>query len=848
MDQSSMKRSKMTEVVALPFSQAATSDDEFGNVLNKFFAGTLNNAENTHPEAGVDRMFNTIYSDETLHANLGIITMALVSKNLDFVAKYIFPVHFTENTQYTSTVIQFNRSFMTQVPTLGVAKSFTNVIENKISQSRRYGAAFMLESDQFLTPKGRDDFVARMQHLTNMIKTNYEMVGWANLMRHHEYKLRFNTRKLIDALEFIEALRQEKREFAQPYKSAGGFRRSVQDSIHLINVRTGVPAKYTIIPRQKMSLLTDPTTSDYSKMGDRGVDNIVGDGEIREICSVTLLAAPVYSGPIIGGTLSPLDTEVRVGQYHLYTNRHRHLVPTDGKMEYVYDKFMADQMFNINANQFQTLSYTKCLQTDGRFSEKKDAGAGVHLLDRDPYKTITNQDEDLFNRVADNNVSALTKLKAVRSLNDAEARAAGFTPIPAAPNPLGGAAAFPNVRKNYDIRIGDVKQFLDPLFLECLEKRHAEAVDVAETALAAVPAANFNDLVPGNNGAVPTRVINAVNKIYDDFAKAQPADVVPRKWNNAINADLMAAFVVADAAGALVAVADNADVLAMTDVHVEAGIYGIISRAAGNDEIPFSFKLRFMKYYAPEKWVFCRDMLEKAVKERVPPAISFLLIRPHDAYRMQSQVFTADNAGFTYCSRPIFRVDYTGANGSQEYDVVCRVGVHVMDEARILIQPNQFYNGIISGGNNSLIDHANARKNKNTRFDPDNRDDPNRQSIYVCSVPWNTLQDGLLNSEYLDLTGRTHVDNVHDTLHWPCAKFYGDKYGFKAISEPYNLGNGVSAIARICYQDNVRVLNHAGTAFVDIPGQGHHGLYNRPGATDVRSTGTMIYPECKGDI
>jgi hypothetical protein len=241
-----------------------------------------------------------------------------------------------------------------------------------------------------------------------------------------------------------------------------------------------------------------------------------------------------------------------------------------------------------------------------------------------------------------------------------------------------------------------------------------------------------------------------------------------------------------------------------------------------------------------EDLVLTRELVTMAMKDNVPPPWAYMLARPLEGYNMQSMVFTAKDAGFTYCSMPTFREDKTAANGSQSYHATCHVGVHVLDEKRILIRQNMFYDGYISGLNVTFIDPVQAQVNKQNGFDTDDRDDPSRPSIYVMSIPHDSKEKGLLNDEYIDLTGNSHYDLSRENPHYPSAKFYGDAYGFRNITDPYNFGISASAICRVLHQANYKSMDHSGVNEIDNEGQGVHGCSDE-GAADVRNSGKYRY-------
>jgi hypothetical protein len=687
-----------------PFSSVALNEETAGNAFTQFFKDSNTVGQINGPEASLTKTFTTRFDNKSLITDLGVLMVGLVARDLSFINKVVFPLVFTNDLTFQSRIIEFLPNFPVATPALGVSRTFAFREEQKISQSKRYGTHFRMEADQFDTEEGREQFAINMQRMVESLKENYAWVAWSTLIQPHPLKLHNDLSKVRLRAGFIEALRQEVREFASPHKTLGGLYAMVKLYNSTMKQRTGVGATCVIVPEDKMVLLTSLDLNQHNVLGDRGVDMIVGSGEVASISGVKVFSAPTFSPGFLEAKESPLNTEIRIGRYHPFINRHRHHCQlAGGILTFDYNKYMVDKIFNINTNRRDHLNFKRCNEADGRWN--KDAGAGdKHFLDKQAHKD--NKGEDLFRK----------------------------------------GDSVPKVGAQDWYEVGEAQQtlsvfekFIDPLFIEGLK----------------------GIIISGSN--------EVKTKLWATQSTATP----------------------------------------VTDV--------------------LNLQLT-------------RELVSFAYDERVPPPWGFLLFQPFDGYRMQTMVFVAPEAGLTYVTDPNFSMGEDAVNQSYYFGCTAYAGVHTHDENRIILVHNQFYNGIISGGNTTLISPTEADSLKDDNFRPAN-DDVDRPSLYVCSIPYKTLEENMLNEEFIDITGRAQVDAQESEVHWPGAEFYGKVYGFNRLSAPYSLTNQRDPIARICYQMHAEVIDHSGNGWCDIEGQGHHGKYERVGARDTRSTGHAFNPD-----
>jgi hypothetical protein len=210
---------------------------------------------------------------------------------------------------------------------------------------------------------------------------------------------------------------------------------------------------------------------------------------------------------------------------------------------------------------------------------------------------------------------------------------------------------------------------------------------------------------------------------------------------------------------------------------------------------------------------------------------------------MQSIIFACAGAGVTNVSEPLVAMGQDPQNFSYHFGLVAYAGVVVYDDSYIMVVPNMLYNGVLSGGNTKLISRtvADSLKNKNFRYQMDNM---SRPSVYVVSVPWDTLKRNRLhNLGFIDITGHSETDPDGTPIHYPSAQFYAIKYGWNKLTQmTYSITGPIQPIARIGLQSNVWLVNHTGTGMIEIPGQGHHGMYEESGHRVVRTMGLNRFP------
>ena len=739
----SRKRQQQEEIYDIPFSSVAMGPEDLTNSYRNFFDTIKAKGNINGSEANLTTTFTTRADNESLVKDLGTIAKGLIGMTMSYVNTRVFPLVYTNDLQHVSKVIEFIDAYATPTPYLGVSRTFAYRQEEKVSQSTRYGTHFFMEADQFDTPEGQEFFSINMERMIQIIQNTYIEVGWAALMRPHPYKMHILMANVATRNEFLMALQREVEEFAQSYKSPYAIRTSVQLYSRILRERTGIKGVVLIMPDDKDTLITDPEMNTHDKLGERGVDTILSDGLISSINGVD-----IYPNLNPKNLDTPLDTRARVGRYHVFINRHRHMVQNG---TFNYEKYMIDSIFNINTNQRDHMNFKRCNEHDGRWMIQgvqsvyaPPQGGGprkqVHMIDTSIYGLFAGsgiKGPDLFIKKPD--VDAEFQLDQ-------------------------------NLLDPFDCTIGNLKDYLDPKFLEGVRQKAAQYV-------ALLGSENVEDQERARSfgrDVFETQPLNGA-----DFTQAQL---------NALTVEQLS------------------DGLRLSDI------------------------------------ILTKEFVTLCYNHQIPPPWGFLLFQPFDGYHMQSQVYACDKAGQTNVTEPSFSMGQDPQNFSYHFGCVAHAGVHVFDEQRIMIIQNQFYNGIISGGNTTLITPKQAEELRDVNFNPQ-ADDLARPSIYVCSIPWYSLEEHLLNDAFIDITGKSQIDNDSDNVcHYPGAQFYGYKYGFNTIDNPYSINGEMQPIARITFQLHAKVVDHTGNSIMDIEGQGHHGKYEEPGHRQVRSLGAIKYP------
>ncbi len=166
------------------------------------------------------------------------------------------------------------------------------------------------------------------------------------------------------------------------------------------------------------------------------------------------------------------------------------------------------------------------------------------------------------------------------------------------------------------------------------------------------------------------------------------------------------------------------------------------------------------------------------------------------------------------------------------FGITAYCGVIVLDDRPILIRRDQYPNGIVSGVTTGIISPEQAEMLKSKRLDMGVSDNPDRPSIYVVPIPW----DSKLHSEWVDLTGNSRYSRPGQPPHYEGAAVYARIYGWDKIPQatwPH--------IARECFQMHAWVTGVDGRQ-KEILGSGHLGSYEGKNMRAVLEHGHKHFP------
>lgn len=219
-------------------------------------------------------------------------------------------------------------------------------------------------------------------------------------------------------------------------------------------------------------------------------------------------------------------------------------------------------------------------------------------------------------------------------------------------------------------------------------------------------------------------------------------------------------------------------------------------------------------------------------------------IRPMNGYRMQDAILlkgstNPEELGYTAHSDYNIDVGKDVGNTSFRFEWRGWVGCHINNWKRVFIVRNQFYDGIISGGNCKLITKVIADRYSRNNFNLESINDP---SIYCMTMPGKAARNApkfLDDDLYFHLAGHSPFrggDGSSYKEEYPGSAFYNSYYGWNKIG----LDNA-APISPVVWRGYYRYYTSQGM-MNEVPGSSYHGPVEGPGCHEVRRLGMKVNP------
>ena len=745
---------------------------------------------------------------KTMHT-FHVITNKLLDVSLHYLQRDVLVLQRTEDREFETTIIEFSNALPDMIPEFGVARRTLHRSSVVKSRSARYGQGLFMSSDFRNTVEGRQIISAKMLHFIQVARRLMAYIAFNTLLVGANLDSRHSIRHITNEILYHRHIQYDIDNFALANKDAYGLVKLVAHNKQVMLNDSGHVPNILIMPADKAGLImrTNSLYTEYYKAGPNGPQKFIDDlEELTNLHGISVRPSPQLT-MANSGAPATMKRSVTIGNYGVIAYQ-----PGQEKGQPIQVNLYDGHKFD-----YSPVSLKSMFINSGRFKLDTDvytAEDQMYYLDIDNF--IQNYPPGQLQANLDN----LDPFLYFDTTNDTFKIRPEFCAVD-------GAAPAP--------------------FETCLDQQFTlQGVNAVSATFGRVQhqianALNLTGLLTGANPPGGGAVYN----VADIGTRGTPENIAYRVLQECgsrifTQKELDALMQLATANQARVGpnpayaqlVAYDLNTRrrnSMTSIPVEysPAIIGALD---------ISFKMRRRKL---SEWLGMIDLSHPETLNTLPSdfftAIAF---RPHETLQMEGAIMVQGGIGlgYTACGEDMFEAGTDPINFSFSIDFRVWIGIVIKDWTKVRNIRDQFYDGVLVGGNTKVIPIT-----PKNRFPVrlDHFDDP---SIYAAIFPTYSYLSSDLNFEpkqYIHILGIndkiTTQSRVHD---YPGAVFVQNQFRWKDTIDN-QVNQETQDIAIYCCRTSSEYICRDG-GLIHIDGNTHHGPLEGSYSSEVRRKGSSF--------
>jgi len=295
------------------------SDEGVNNLVDEIYAKTFKSFSNFGDDPERYRADLTKADLERLTKQLDVVVIGLMSPELHFINRVVFPTMVTDNTVYKTNMIEFLHQLPTPMPEFGVARQMQRTTHEMETRLGRYGNTFYMSNDYYQLAEGKGDMLLNLSQIAGGVTQFWAHMGMNSMLNSRPRTMPQSLANTSNRAAFTECAVDDRDNFMLPLKDETGLHQLLQRKARLMFRRTQIKPTMCFFPEDKRIILT--THDRYTRYDLAGPDGPKrlwqGEGAVSEIDGIALFEAPALPPDV--REYDNMRTRRRLGEYAVFS-------------------------------------------------------------------------------------------------------------------------------------------------------------------------------------------------------------------------------------------------------------------------------------------------------------------------------------------------------------------------------------------------------------------------------------------------------------------------------------------------------------------------------------------------